>query len=54
MLGFEKNPIGSFLYAVEYSIKEFGSDPSKEKLFVEAYDFICRNIEQVLASYENC
>ena len=27
MQGFEKNPIGSFVYSIEFTLTEFGGDP---------------------------
>ena len=52
--GFEKNPIGTFIYSVEFTLTEFGGNPQHEFVFVQAFDFICMNSGQVLATAENC
>ena len=54
MQGFEKNPIGPFLYALEFTVTEFGSSQENELLFVQAFDYFCKNIIEVLATPENC
>lgn len=53
LTGYQQNSIGSFIYTVEFSLKQF-SQSEHQALFLEALNFICSHTIQVLASAENC
>jgi transportin-3 len=50
MQGYQINPIGSYVYAVEFCFTEFGHQPQNAELFVEAFDFIIKTTAQALNS----
>ena len=54
LTGYQQNSIGSFIYTVEYCLKQFSSQGEHDALFLEALNFICSHTLQVLASRENC
>ena len=54
MEGYEKNSIGSFVYTVEFCLTEYGQKPEYAELFQKAFEFICQQTSQVLATKNNC
>ena len=54
MLGYQKNQLGSFVYAVEFSFSEFGHQPQNADIFVEAFDFVVKVTNECLPTREKC
>lgn len=54
MNGFKQNPLGTFVYSVEFCFMDFGHQADKEALFTQALDFIIQNATEYLVSREIC
>jgi len=54
LTGYQLNPIGSYVYGVEFCFTDFGKMPQYKQMFVQAFDFICKQTNLVLHSKEEC
>ena len=43
LTGYQQNSIGSFIYTVEYCLKQFSETNEHDALFLEAFNFICQH-----------
>ena len=54
MLGYKQNPLGTFVYAVEFCFAEFCHQPQHNDMFIEALDYIIKTSSEVLVSKDVC